>query len=339
MSHTKVPLAIVMPCRNEEHSLRSACESLGFGLGESLDVRDQCLIIVDNGSSDGSALVSQEICLQSPPGRVLVVHEPERGHVPARARGVRAAMEHFGAEFVLQVDADTLYSPRYAAALFASAVKHGHGTLIEARMAWPNGFALANPVLMEALERSEEDMDNSMAFPDVVVDDKACGYWLKDYELWGGHRQEFWSSGEEMLAETTRLFIRGHQHGARRQLVDDVAAQHSVRNWIRNAELECASAGFPMPSSWQSRWMHSEGQVVVHSDLGNCITTSALTMRRKILKALFARLPRLVQTTTLRKVEVGVGISETQELVRTNCSSIRPAFIIESAMRASGVLD
>src|ERR1700730_5512301 len=111
--------AVVMPCLNEQQILAHSCASLGFGAGRTPPA-NSFLVIVDNDSSDGTREVAASIKAQSPPGCVIVVSEPEKGHVPARQRGTitaqMTARERGIARtntLILQVDADTHYSENY----------------------------------------------------------------------------------------------------------------------------------------------------------------------------------------------------------------------------------
>jgi hypothetical protein len=338
MNTRRSPVAMVMPCLNESKSLRNTCQSLGFGLGQITDSQGEVLVIVDNGSSDDSLTIAKEVAQNSPIGTVLLAVEEDRGHVPARAKGVAIAQEHVGAEFIVQVDADTEYEPGYTKSLWAAGRAHGQGTLVEATMAWPLDFLERNARLVKVIAEQDEVSSNTCGV-DVVVDDKGCGYWLQDYELWGGHVREYWSSGEEMLAETTRLFIRGLVQGARRALVDGATARHSTRNWTRNAELEFASAGFPMPPSWQEQWTRSGGEnLMANLDFHHDRPPAEVRMRRKVLVALFEELPRFIGESINPNVAQKAQADGSSRLEPGTDFSLHPARLIESAMRVAGVL-
>jgi len=75
---------------------------------------------------------------------------------------------------------------------------------------------------------------------------------LGDYFLWGGHQQEFDSTGEEVLAETTRLFLRGVAHGAQLAQADRAVAYPSQRKVLKAPSVEFATAGFPRTASWRA---------------------------------------------------------------------------------------
>ena len=336
-------VAIVMPCLNEENTLQQACASLGFGRDGFPAPRSQVLILVDNGSDDETLAVANHIAEHSTHGSVLVCVEEERGHLPARSRGVTVAANESGTQFIVQADADTEYQPGYAAALWASAQQFGLGTLVEGMMMWPAAAIAEISVLEQLLGDFDSSTMNTQQLVnfDVVVDDKCCGYWLDDYLKWGGHRREYWSSGEEMLAETTRLFMRGVARGANRFTVEAASARHSVRNWERNVLLEIASAGFPMPASWQVKWGGADKIPYTYRTLNASQQEKwdeALEMRQKMLTALFRTLPNMVEAVVPRSALDGahfdVGLNQAIETVL----AVRPAIIIEKAMQSAGVL-
>ncbi len=82
-------------------------------------VRPLRLILVDNGSTDGSAGAVQRFALGHPDLDVVIVSEPTPGQVHALAAGLRQVVS----PLVAIGDADTIYPPDYlakAAAVFAA---------------------------------------------------------------------------------------------------------------------------------------------------------------------------------------------------------------------------
>jgi hypothetical protein len=129
--------------------------------------------------------------------------------------------------------------------------------LLEASAAhWPD-FQKAYP-LYAALSDVADDRFKRL-FPsklsdEVVVDDKITGYRLSDYFCWGGHQQEFTAQGEEIHAETTRLYIRARAMGALKIAVPQAIALHSARKILVEPALHLATAGFPREDSWNYYW-------------------------------------------------------------------------------------
>jgi len=89
-------LAVVMPVHNEAADLPSTIEALLTALAQS-DF-DAELVLVDDGSSDGSANVVREVVGRRVPLRVVT--QPNRGRFEARRAGVEAA----DADLVLLLD-------------------------------------------------------------------------------------------------------------------------------------------------------------------------------------------------------------------------------------------
>lgn len=325
MSLASSGVAVVMPFLNEAEVLKRACNSLGFGGDGRAGLQGHRLILVDNGSTDQSVAIASQIQRSCPPESVVLVHEKERGHVPARSAGVVAARLQERCKFIVQADADTTYEANYLNALWAAGKHYGLGVLIDAQMEWPVEATPLNVSLMLAIDQFDINLPGSCA-PDVVVDDKACGFWLNDYTSWGEHFREFWSTGEEMLAETTRLYIRGRRIGAGRQLAEGATARHSVRNWAYHPNLEIASGGFPMPDSWKRVWLEVNRLGLLEADEAMHTHSPVLQMRRRMMEAMFVKLPSLVEETRL----LSGGRTKTE---------VTAANLIEASFRSAGTFE
>jgi glycosyltransferase involved in cell wall biosynthesis len=303
-----MPTAFVMPCLNEEGFLASAVGSLGFGDGAPPAADDVYLVLVDNGSTDGTMAVMEQVARGSRPGSVCIVTEHVRGFVPPRRRGVAevaalaaelgAAAEEF---LILQADADTFYLPDYAQWM-KERLGERRGFLLEGAIKRSADFDAAHPEYV-ALERSVDEsvVDSGVDDEDeIIVDDKACGYLLSDYLRWGGHFREFDDSGSEVHAETTRLFLRARlAHGAAKIRVNPAQAVPSRRRIEEDPSLHFATAGFPREESWVKRW-HARHPTCLSVDEfarnpGDSEVREACFYRRAHNIALFAVLPALVR--------------------------------------------
>lgn len=255
-------VALVIPCFNEEHHLAATCASLGFGLG-STSPSDTTLFIVDNNSTDATVAVAQRIIHSSTHNAVFLGHESEQGYVPPRHRGNLMARDHAALSdrsladtLVLQVDADTQYAGDYISSMKAAAQKFGPNSLIEACTAYQPTFAAAHQAYVALCDEIDAAFA-SLSVPeadDILVDDKACGYLLSDYFNWGGHQREYTTGGEEIHAETTRLYMRGRFYRATKVIADNAFAFHSPRKLIQNPGLHLATTGFPRENSWNELW-------------------------------------------------------------------------------------
>jgi glycosyltransferase involved in cell wall biosynthesis len=99
-------LSIVMPCFNERQTIR---EIVALVLEQPYEIE---LIVVDDGSTDGTRDILRELATQHPEIR-LVVHERNAG----KGAALRTGIAHATGDVVLIQDADLEYDPREYAAL------------------------------------------------------------------------------------------------------------------------------------------------------------------------------------------------------------------------------
>ncbi len=90
-------VAIVIPALNEEEALRHLLAEL-FDLIQSSPSLAQWVIVVDNGSTDGTAAVAET-------AGAIVAAEPTRGYGRACRKGVQTA-QSLGAEVIVFLDGD-----------------------------------------------------------------------------------------------------------------------------------------------------------------------------------------------------------------------------------------
>jgi hypothetical protein len=258
-----MPVAFVMPCLNEEEMVEAASCSLGFGFGAAPAASDVYLVLVDNGSTDGTLAIMKQIADQSRKGSVAIIEEPIKGFVPPRRCGalfVKKLAHAIGAPveswLVLQVDADTVYLPGYAQWM-QSFLGTSTGVLLEGAAKRDPKFDRAHPAY-HALEQEIDAPLKEAPVADedeIVVDDKICGYLLSDYLRWGGHFREYDQNGSEVHAETTRLLLRARlEYGAVKVRVNPAQAISSRRRIKQDPVLHFATAGFPREKSWLGRW-------------------------------------------------------------------------------------
>jgi dolichol-phosphate mannosyltransferase len=100
-------LTVVIPTYNEADNLPILTSELW-----ALPIPDLRIIIVDDGSPDGTGEVAEQIATAKP-GRLKVIHRKGKlGLGTAYITGFRAALED-GAEAIGQMDADFSHSPSY----------------------------------------------------------------------------------------------------------------------------------------------------------------------------------------------------------------------------------
>ena len=93
---------VVVPFYNEERSLPATLRALT----DQTD-RDFSLVLVDNGSTDGSVDVARRFAQAHPPFPVQVLHEPQKGTGAASDTGFRRAIS-LGARWIARTDADCI---------------------------------------------------------------------------------------------------------------------------------------------------------------------------------------------------------------------------------------
>jgi glycosyltransferase involved in cell wall biosynthesis len=100
--HKSLTLSVVIPCYNEANSIREVLEKV-----EAVQLADE-IIIVDDGSTDGTRDVLKEIEAEQRPGVRILYHPRNLGKGAAVMTGFQAATSDV---FLIQ-DADHEYDPR-----------------------------------------------------------------------------------------------------------------------------------------------------------------------------------------------------------------------------------
>jgi glycosyltransferase involved in cell wall biosynthesis len=299
-------VAIVLPSLNEEAVLQDTCRSLGFYKSAAgQPVHDAFLFIVDNGSTDKTLEIAKKIQRDAPPGLVFVGEEKERGYVPPRHTGnalVLAFSKKNGIDpsdvLILQTDADTHYEEGYIDRMRRASQSLGSNLLLEGLAEFSEEFRDSFPEYINLSVEVDTRVLALLKLPEevnLVCTDAVCGYRLSDYCSWGGHLREYRNEGDEIHAETTRLFMRALAHGARKVYVKEALAHPAERRIIDNPVKELATAGFPREASWNASWERQHHNSIRLDDfrtsLKNPLILRAIRLRERHLAALFGLLP------------------------------------------------
>jgi hypothetical protein len=312
--------AVVMPCLNEVAYLRSACESLGFGAGNPTPSLCK-LILVDNGSTDDTLDECHQLGTEVGPS-VVTVRESIRGHVPARHRGnlvaaqlAKSAGVAATEALIIQVDADTHYSPGYVDSVRESfQTVPNSGILVQAATRLPVELPSSYPSTFSAIQAIDDSVEDRFGFSeyDVVVDDKVCSYTLHDYFRWGGHRREYFNDGAEILAETTRLMIAARSTGTKLHNIDNASAIHSQRRLLADPGQMLSTAGFPYSTT-----KHSPGVgVTTLEEIERRLTEGDDLVLKGIQSARFAHLVALLALLPAHVERTVTGASPNDKTLR-----------------------
>lgn len=319
----KVQIIIVMPCFNEEHYLENSCASLGFGLKKSIP-EDSIIVIINNNSTDATQFIAERIKANSPPNKVILGFEKIQGFVPARYKGNHLAKEvaqtmnlSLKDIFIVQADADTEYSENYISYMKAQACESGENILLEAMVDYPLKFKNKYSSYVNLCSEIDNRFWDSLSLDlteDVIIDDKAVGYKLSDYFTWGCHKREYTSIGEEIYAETSRLFTSAKAYNAKRILVAEAYAYHSTRQILKNPLLHLSTAGFPRELSWKNKWATFNFTPLdlnsINIKLNTPAINQAIQSRYRHLYALFCLLPVHIANTLGEEKEKNIFLSE-----------------------------
>lgn len=111
-----IDVSVVIPARNEEAYIGRALRSVAL---QAWPLERLEAIVVDNGSTDGTARIVETLAPSLAPLRVLLVQEPQPGRSRAKNRGAAKAR----GELLLFLDADSAMAPT----LVPELVAHQHG--------------------------------------------------------------------------------------------------------------------------------------------------------------------------------------------------------------------
>ena len=98
----KLTLSVVIPCYNEAPTIEAV-----IGLVESVELADE-IIVVDDGSTDGTREILKEIEAENRPNLRIIYHAQNQGKGAALITGFKAATS----DVLLIQDADFEYDPR-----------------------------------------------------------------------------------------------------------------------------------------------------------------------------------------------------------------------------------
>jgi len=132
---------VIIPTYNEKENIRLIIDAV-FGLPKQFDI-----LIIDDGSPDGTGDIVKELQQQDHNGRVLhlIEREGKLGLGTAYIRGFKYALEN-GYEFIFEMDADFSHNPKDLVRLYEACADEGNDLAIGSRyisgvnvVNWPMG--------------------------------------------------------------------------------------------------------------------------------------------------------------------------------------------------------
>lgn len=231
---------LVIPAYDEAEALPALVANLAAqvdGAGRRLPRGSWRLVLVDNGSGDGTAEVAERLGSDPAHPETVVLREPEKGVVPARIRGSAFVLQPAERErfpFVVHADADNLFPPtflhevaeRLAAGATDVVTRVGYHPLdfwrrvpaVVRRHRAEVGTLHFDEETLRELEISERGaLFTRRIFADFGHVPHQCGLAMSKeaFARAGGYQRERWPDGSEMLGEARNLLYRLARIGAR----------------------------------------------------------------------------------------------------------------------------
>ena len=271
-THKMPVISILMPIRNEERYLRATLDSLYRQSFVNWE-----LIAVDDGSSDGTAMILAEAVRADP--RVHVIRRDGGGLVSALNAGLKACQ----APLIARMDGDDICHPRrlelQAAflnaepeiGLVATAFRHFPRTGLKQGMidyeTWQNGLTGHSLVIRDLLVESPFVHPSIMTRRTILED--LGGYqdngWPEDYDLW----LRMAAAGVTFARlPQPLLFWRDHPERATRTM-DEYAADafrackchHLLNGFLKDAQDVVIAGAGQEARAWQ-RFLAAKGVTV-----------------------------------------------------------------------------
>ena len=195
-----VELSVVIPAYNEERRLGPTLEQVADYLSNQPWPTE--LIVVDDGSSDGTVALAQEFLERSPvPGRLLV-NEQNRG----KGYSVRRGMMESTGRLALFSDAD-LSTPIQHTADLRAAIEAGADIAVGSRALRESDLAVPQPFLRQTAGRMFSVVQRSILGSGIR--DTQCGFKMFTREavqsVFPHQRLERWAFDAELIFIALRL--------------------------------------------------------------------------------------------------------------------------------------
>jgi len=201
-----VKLSVVVPIYNVEAYLHEALTSVA-----QQTLRDLEVIMVDDGSTDGSALIAKSFVASDPRFRLL--QQDNQGQGPAR----NLAVQHAAGDYLAFLDADDLV-PRDAYDLLVGSLETT-GSDIAAGGVRRFSSGWVSPTVVHADAYRKTIPRTSVSRHPALLRD--CTVWNKVYRrsFWNSAQLEFWSARYEDIPVTIRAYVLARSVDIHREIV------------------------------------------------------------------------------------------------------------------------
>ena len=137
---------IIVPVYNAKKYLAKCIRSI-----QKQTFTDWRLILVDDGSTDGSAEICDKFCMLAEDKRISVVHQKNKGSIGAKMTGI----ENATSEFVTFVDADDLLPPNALDVLYSKAEEY-QADIVAGWLLRCNSWNMKHRAFIPELQKKEE---------------------------------------------------------------------------------------------------------------------------------------------------------------------------------------
>ncbi len=232
-----VRVAVVMPAYNEVRLLVQAFERVWDArLPATCDRR---IILVDDGSTDGTTDVLRQLAARNLPGVLVLYHVHNAGKGAALRTGIEAAIRPDGAnppaDIVLIHDADLEYDPADHAALVAPIVEGKADAVIGSR--YSTSVRHAQPLWHTSANRFLTRLSNLLSNLDLT--DMECG--LKAFTRAVAQRlalqEQRFGVEPEIVAKVARMKLPAADNSTRRARLVQVGVAYAGRDYSQGKKI------------------------------------------------------------------------------------------------------
>jgi CDP-glycerol glycerophosphotransferase len=201
-----VKLSVVVPIYNVEAYLQAALTSIA-----QQTLRDLEVIMVDDGSADGSASIAKSFAASDPRFRLL--QQDNQGQGPARNLGV----QHATGDYITFLDADDLVPRDAYDLLVGSLEKTGSdiaaGGVRRFSSGWVSPTTVHADVYRKTIPRTSVSQHQALL--------RDCTVWNKVYRrsFWNSAQLEFWAARYEDIPVCIRAYVLARSVDIRREIV------------------------------------------------------------------------------------------------------------------------